>query len=95
MKEIQIDGRILQYEVFTDKWESRITVFYEGKESYQERKYFLFGKKITKIRPKEIFRIHNADANDPKITKQWWLKAIRVKLDILKRQEEIDRGELI
>jgi hypothetical protein len=94
MKEIQIDGRILQYEVFTDNWERGITVFYEGKESYQERKYFFFGKKITKIRPKEIFRIHK-DAKNPNILKEWWLKAIRVKLDILKRQEEIDKGELI
>lgn len=89
MKEIQIDGRVLQYEVIDS-----ITIFYEGKESYEEKKYFFFGKKITKIRPKEIFRIYN-DANNPNVLKEWWLKAIRVKLDILKRQEEIDRGELI
>jgi hypothetical protein len=89
MKEIQIYGRVLQYEVIDS-----ITIFYEGKESYERKKYFFFGKKITKIRPKEIFRIYN-DVNNPNVLKEWWEKAIRISLDVIKRQEEIDRGELI
>ena len=93
MKEIQIDGRTLQYESFTDRWEVKKTIFYEGKESYEVKKYFLFGKKITKIRNKEIFRL-NFDVSDFTITKEMWENAIRKSLDFLKRKEELDRGEL-
>ena len=57
MKEIQIEGRTLQFEVFTDKCGRKITIFYEGLESYTERKYLFFGEKITKTRHKEIFRM--------------------------------------
>ena len=94
MKEIQIEGRTLQFELFTDRWGQKITIFYEGLESYTERKYLLFGEKITKTRPKEIFRILR-DVKDPYLKKEWWQKAIRIKLNILNRQQEIEKGILI
>jgi len=57
MKETQIEGRTLQFEFFTDRWGQKIIIFYKGLESYTERKYLLFGEKITKTRHKEIFRM--------------------------------------
>ena len=94
MKEIQIDGRTLQFESFTDRWGDKKTIFYEGKESYEVKKYLLFGEKITKIRNKEIFRL-DFDVSDLTNTKEMWRNLIRKNLDFLKRKEELDRGELI
>jgi hypothetical protein len=94
MENIQIDGREFQIEFFTDKWQEKVVVFYEGLESYTERKYLLFGKKITKTRPKEIFRIYN-DPKNSNLSKDWWRKKIREKIKILNRKEEIEKGILI
>lgn len=94
MKEIQVEGRTLKYDVLTDECGGETSIFYEGLESYTVRKYLLFGKKITKTRPKEIFRIY-ANPENPYLTKEWWQKSIRIKLNILNRQQEIEKGILI
>lgn len=70
------------------------TIFYEGEETYTEREYVFFGKKITKVRPKEVFKIY-ANANNPEISKEWWNKSIGAKVAISDRQEELNKGILI
>ena len=51
-------------------------------------------KELLKPRPKEIFRTFR-DVEDPYLTKGWWQKSIRIKLDILNRKQEIEKGILI
>lgn len=100
MKEITINGRTLQYKTF---WYSMgeygdcpVTNFYEGIESQIKRTGFLgiFGPKITEEVPKKVFAI-DRDSENANLTKSWWKKAIEHKLELLNREGEIERGELI
>lgn len=47
----------------------------------------------TKSTPKEIFRI-KADSLNPNLSKDWWKEKISEQLKILKRKEELIKGEL-
>jgi hypothetical protein len=93
MKKIVVNNRTFHYKVVGSECDYE-TVFYEGEETYTRRKYFLFGEKITKVRPKEVFTIYQ-NANDPNIDKKWWLKAIEEKIKYLNRKKEIEEGILI
>ena len=97
--EIEIQGKQLQYETL---WESYgegagsdpVTVFYEGTKTVRRKKWLLFGPTIESQEPKEAFRIY-ADTENLDLSKSWWRKQITLKLELLNRKEEIEKGELI
>jgi hypothetical protein len=99
MKEITIQGRTFQYETW---WESYgedvgadpVTIFYDGKQTVNYRKWWIFGPVLQREEPKEVFRIY-ADSEDAKLSKTWWSDKIRDKIELLNRKEEIEKGELI
>ena len=98
MKKIVFNNRTFEYKVeqiFDESsYSSHVTIFYEGEETYTQRKYVFFGEKITKVRPKEVFRIYE-NADNPQLLKEWWNKVISEKVKMLDRQEEINKGILI
>ena len=104
MKEVKFENRTFQYKVEThetENYESEmsggmrdITIFYEGTETFFQKKFIFFGKKIEKTRPKKVFEIY-ANANNPSISKEWGYKAISDEVAKLERKEEIDKGFLI
>ena len=89
--------RNLQYEVkvyVTEHGDIVWTEFYEGTVTKTRKKYWLFGKIITTDVPKEIFRL-NFDVETADRTKRELSAILHRKLELLERQNEIDRGELI
>lgn len=97
MKELKIGNRILQYETVANPtgWDgSTVTKFYEGTETFTERKYLIFGPKVIKTRPKFLFQIW-ADTQNDRLTKEWWAFEIRKELSLLNRRAELNKDELI
>jgi len=98
MKELEIHGRKYQYEIFSDCNEydglTYKTEFYQGTEIVSRRKYFLFGERITKEVPKFAFKVF-FNIEDPSFTKSFVRAAVEKQAELLYRQEEIDRGEII
>jgi hypothetical protein len=101
MKEINIDGRILKYQLMCDcdeygTWEW--TEFYEGTEivtkTVRSGWFDLFGTRVQVEKPKLIFTIEMS-CDDDRITKEEWRKRILRELSLLNRREELERGELI
>lgn len=70
------------------------TNFFEGTETITERKFWLFGPKITKEQPKMIFKL-DLDIRDINYTKKEIKNKIQRKLELLERGAEIERGEII
>ena len=98
MKTIEINGRTLEYEVFSDCNEydglTYETAFYEGTKIERRKKYLLFGPVITKIVPNEIFRLF-LNIEDPGYTKDDIRRKIERKLELLERPAQIERGEIV
>lgn len=98
MKEINIEGRILQYETVSsnDGWadSSMVTKFYEGEEEFWEKKFIIFGEREIKKRPKFLFEIF-ADTQNDRLSKEWWREKIKNELSLLNRRAELDKNELI
>ncbi len=101
MKEINIDGRVLKYQLMSDcseydSWEW--TEFYEGTEmitkTVRSGWLDLFGTKVQVEVPKLVFEI-NMSCEDDRITKEEWRERIIRELKLLNRREELERGELI
>ena len=100
MKEINIEGRVLNQEVkeYPGHFIYSVTSFYEGHLTYSRRKFLIFGPVVKKYVPKHIFTIFE-NIEDTSKTKS------QVKVQIIehlkrydektKRQEEINNGELI
>jgi hypothetical protein len=98
MKELEIRGRKYQYEIFSDCNEydglTYETEFYQGTKIVSKRKYLLFGKRIVKEIPKFAFKVF-FNIEDPSFTKSFVRAAVEKQAELLYRQEEIDRGEII
>lgn len=97
MKQTIINGDTWYYEtkVNSNEWgDIYYTEFWKEKKPRTFRKYWFFGPWVTKEEPVVLFTIH-ADSGDPNLTKAWWRKKINHEIDLLKRQEEINKGELI
>lgn len=101
MKEINIDGRVLKYQLMSDcsehgSWDW--TEFYEGTEKVTKRVRSgwldIFGTPTEVEVPKFVFKIDMSCEND-RITKDEWRNKILKELDLLNRREELERGELI
>ena len=101
MKEINIDGRVLKYQLMSDcseydSWDW--TEFYEGTETVTKKIRSgwldIFGTPTEVEVPKFVFKIDMSCEND-RITKDEWRNKILKELDLLNRREELERGELI
>jgi hypothetical protein len=97
MKTIKIGDRELQYQTVWDEAldgsDVIYTEFYEGTEVKKSKKYIVFGPVIEKEVPKLIFTIYE-DANNTRVTKEWWRETILLELKLINRKEELERGEL-
>jgi hypothetical protein len=97
MKDLNVNGRTFQYEIFSDVSEYGETVFtefYEGKETKTRRKYFLFGPEITKEVPHKVFTIY-FDIEDTDRTKDEVRTVLERHIELLDREAQIQRGEII
>lgn len=97
MKTLDINGRKINYEVLYDVseyGETYETVFYEGTKITTRKKYYLFGEKISKEVPREIFRLY-FNIEDERKTKRDIRSRIERELELLGRKEQIEKGELI
>jgi hypothetical protein len=99
MKEITIQGRTFQYETWWEPYgegifDDPVTIFYDGKQTVNYRKWRIFGPVLQREEPKEVFRIY-ADSEDEKLSKTWWTNKISDRIELLNRKEEIEKGELI
>ena len=89
--------RKLQYKVFfhsSEYGENDWTVFYEGTKTVTKRKFWLFGELITSEEPKEIFQF-NFDVETKHQTKLELSTRLHRELELLERESEIAKGELI
>ena len=97
MKTLDVNGRIFQYKRFCNIGEygdSEWTEFYDGLEAKQKRKFIFFGEIITYTIPKFVFRVpYNIE--DPNHLKSAVRKTIESYVELLGRQEEINKGEII
>lgn len=67
------------------------TIFYNEFETNICRKYILFGKKIEYKYPKTIFTV-DFNIEIPKLTKQYVRERLEEKVQLLVRQDKINRG---
>lgn len=96
-RSIIIHDRILYYQSFHDSSEVgslEWTEFYEEIETITRKKWFFFGPIVTFTRPKVLFKIY-ANADNERLTKDWWREKIAHQLELLERKEQIKNGELI
>jgi hypothetical protein len=97
MKTLTINNRTFQYELCYHSSEygnSEWTEFYEGTITETRKKYWLFGKEITTTQPKKVFTIwQNIESKNhtKKQVRDW----IEKQIDLLNREEEIKKGEII
>ena len=94
MKELNVNNRIFQYQMFVDINGFITTHFYEGTETITRKKYWLFGPYITKEVPHEVFTL-NFSIEDDNYTKSEIQRRLESKIEILDRKKEIERGEII
>ena len=97
MKTLTINNRTFEYEIFhhsSEYGDSAWTEFYEGTMTETHKKYWLFGKKITTIKPIKVFTIWY-DIESKNHTKKQVRDWIQRQVDLLNREEEIRRGEII
>jgi hypothetical protein len=98
LKQLEIDGIRIQYEVFSDVNEFNGTFywteFYIGTKTITKRKYLMFGEKKTKEVPFKVFVLH-LNIEDPSHTKGEIRALINRKLELLGRKAEIERGEIV
>lgn len=97
MKTLTINNRKLDYEISyhsSEYGESKWTEFYEGTITETHKKYWLFGKEITTIKPKKVFTIWRnieSKTHTKKQVRDW----IQHEVELLNREDEIRRGEII
>ena len=97
MKTLNVNGRVLQYELFWHSSEygtSEWTEFYEGTITETRKKYWLFGKEITNIKPKKVFTIWR-NIESPDYTKKQIRALLEHEVEKLDRKKEIENGEII
>jgi hypothetical protein len=97
MKTLTINNRKLEYKLFwhsSEYGDSEWTEFYEGTITETHKKYWLFGKEITTIKPKKVFTIWR-NIESKKHTKKEVRDWVQYEVDLLNREDEIRRGEII
>lgn len=97
MKTLTINNRTLQYKLCFDSFEygdSEWTEFYEGTITETHKKYWLFGEEITTVKPRKVFTIW-ANIESKHITKKEVRTWIEREVELLDREDEIRRGEII
>jgi hypothetical protein len=97
MKTLTINNRELKYRIFwhSSKYgECEWTEFYEGTTTKTYKRFCLFGKETTVVKPKYVFTIYR-DIEDKSYTKKQVRDWIQYELDLLNREDEIMRGEII
>ena len=97
MKTLTINNRTFKYKRFHSESEygtHESTEFYQGTITKTHKKYWLFGKEITTIKPKLIFRIYR-DIENKSYTKKQVRAWIQHEVDLLDRADEIRNGEII
>ena len=100
MREITLNGQTLQYKVETEVTEHgdySWTEFYDGKVEVLRHRFnwkkFRF-EPYAKTIWNHVFTIHE-DADRPDITKGWWRDRIAEKIELMGRENEIAKGQLI
>ncbi len=98
MKTLNVNGRELQYKIFSDFSEYHGTYywtkFYEGVTTKTSKKFLFFGETITTVEPNHVFTIHR-NIESIHYTKKEIRELIEVQLALLDREDEIQRGEII
>jgi hypothetical protein len=97
MKTLEINGVTLQYEMLyhnSEYGENTWYRFYLGTTTKIYRKYRLFGERITVIEPKYVFTIWR-DIESKLYTKKQVRGWIEHELELMGREDEIKRGEII
>ena len=98
LKQLEIDGFQVQYEVFSDcnEYDGTIywTEFYIGTRTVTKRKYLVFGEKKTKEVPFKVFTLY-LNIENPNYTKGEIKSLINRQLELLGRKAEIERGEIV
>jgi hypothetical protein len=97
LKKIELDGIQMEYQVYShvsEYGENEWTEFYIGTKTSVRRKYGIFGEKIKKEKPFKVFEL-NISIEDPNYTKKDIRKRIERKLELLGRESEIERGEIV
>lgn len=97
MEKITISGQEFQFEINEEYGEYGTyheTNFYQGTETKTYRKYWLFGPKITVVRPKLAFTFSGSIKSNS-FTKKSLREQLEKHVELLNRQAEIDRGEII
>ena len=97
MKTLEINGVTLQYEMCyhtSEYGDNTWAKFYIGTTTRTYKKCWLFGKKITVIEPKYVFTIWR-DIQSKDYTKKQVRGWIEHELELLGREEEIKKGEII
>jgi hypothetical protein len=97
MKEITVKGVKLKYKVsysdisYEDIW---YTEFYLGEKVSYVKKYLFWGEKQKVISPKMVFVVYY-NIESPKFTKAKVREDLEREVELIFRQDEIDRGEII
>lgn len=94
MKTFKFDGRVFSYRVADTGHGDTFTDIYEGTELKTYRRYWLFGKIETKEQPKFLFRL-GFDIEDKTLTKSFVRGRIEHNLELLVREAQIKRGEIV
>lgn len=96
-KSVQVMGHNLKYftkydcSEYHDSW---TTHFYKETVKVQKRKWWFFGPIVEGLEPIVLFKIY-ANALSPSLPKTWWRKRIEHEIDLLYREEELKKGELV
>ncbi len=97
MKTLTINNRTFEYKLCwhsSEYGDSEWTEFYEGTITETHKKYWLFGKEITTIKPKKVFTIWK-NIESKRHTKKEVRDWVQYEVELLNRAEEIRRGEII
>ena len=97
MKTININGKEFFYEVcyhVSEYGEYVWTEFYDGSYTKTYKKYFFFGPTRTKEVYNKVFQL-NFNIEDKNKTKSDIRKSLERQIELMNREEEIKRGELI
>ena len=97
MKTINVNGRIFEYEIFSEYNECYTyywTEFYEGSKLITRKKYWVFGKIISEYVPNYMFTL-DFNIESPNYTKNEVRKKIERQIELLNRKKEIEKSEII
>ncbi len=97
MKTLTINNRTFEYETFYDVSEygtHEYTEFYQGTITKTRKMFWFFGPEIIEVKPRLVFTIYS-DIENKSYTKKQVRSWIEYQVELLDREEEIKRGEII